>query len=338
MTMPHRLLSTLAHVELLTPDLDASVAFAHDMLGLHVVEEQDDSVYLRCWDDPYRYSLVLTRAGQPGLGHAAWRTDGEKQLGEAVAAVEASGTTGSWLDSSFGHGRAYRFEGPGGQTHELFWDVERAVAPAGEESPFPGRVQRASSHGIGVRILDHVTVTTPDVASTMRWCKDVLGFRMMAAVEPGPGAPWVFGVVTTNEKSHDLGYIMDFDGKRGRLHHVAFWVETNHDLTQGATFLVEHGADIDFGPGQHGIGEQNYLYFRDPAGLRYELNSGGYRNYVPDWEPVIWRPEHGSNNTYRTEIGMPAVHMVNIPPGVVGRSAEMAETQGDSAAAALARS
>jgi len=336
--MPYRLLSSLAHVELLTPDLDASVAFAHDILGMHVVEEQGDSTYLRCWGDEYRYSLVLTRSDTPGLGHASWRTDAEELLDEAVAAVEATGTPGEWVEESFGHGRAYRFEGPGGQTHELFWDVERGVAPPGEESPYPGRVQRASSHGIGVRMLDHVTVTTPDVRRSVEWCRDTLRFRIMAGVEPTPGAPWVFSVVTTNEKSHDLGYIQDFDGQRGRLHHVAFWVETNHDLTQGATFIIEHGHDIDFGPGQHGIGEQNYLYFRDPAGLRYELNSGGYRNYVPDFEPVIWRPEHGSNNTYRTEIGMPAVHMVNIPPGVVGRTGEMVDTQGDSAAAALARS
>jgi catechol 2,3-dioxygenase len=100
-------------------------------------------------------------------------------------------------------------------------------------------------------------------------------------------------------------------------------VETNHDLTRGAKFLVEHGHDIDFGPGEHGIGEQHYLYFRDPVGLRYELNSGGYRNYVPDWEPAIWRFEDGPNNSYRTEIGMPAVHMVEIPPGIVGRNEEM---------------
>ena len=104
-----------------------------------------------------------------------------------------------------------------------------------------------------------------------------------------------------------------------------------------AKFIIEHGHDVDQGPGQHGIGEQNYLYFRDPAGLRYELNSGGYRNYVPDWEPVIWRPEQGSNNAYRTEVDMPAVSMVNIPPGVVGNTASGA-TSAHSAAAALARS
>jgi catechol 2,3-dioxygenase len=319
--MPHRLLSQLAHVELLTPTLDKSVEFAVDILGLDVVEEDGDSVYLRCWGDYYAHSVILSASDAPGLGHAAWRTDGPEQLEEAVRKVEAAGASGAWLESSVGHGRAYRFEGPGGHLTELFWDVDRAAAPDGEQSPYPDRPQRAGSHGIGVRLVDHLTVTTPDVREQSGWFHDVLGFRTMAYIEPGPGAPWVFSVNTTNEKSHDLGLVMDFEGQRGRLHHLAFWVEGNHDLVRGASFLIEHGHDIDFGPGQHGIGEQNYLYFRDPAGLRYELNAGGYRNYVPDWEPVRWGIEDGPNNSYRTEIEMPAVHMAPIPPGVQGRAA-----------------
>jgi catechol 2,3-dioxygenase len=336
--MPQRLLSSLSHVELLTPDLQKSVDYAHDILGMDVVEESGDSTYMRCWGDYYSYSLVLTAAAEPGLGHLSWRTEGPAQLAEAVRRLEGSGTEGDWLEGAFGHGRAFRFVGPGGHQHELFWDVERAVAPPGEESTYPERPQRAPSRGIGVRILDHATVTTPDVKQAAEWIRDNLNSRIMAAVEPTAGAPWLFAVTTNNEKAHDLGLIQDFEGKRGRIHHVAFWVETNHDLTEGAKFIIEHGHDVDQGPGQHGIGEQNYLYFRDPVGLRYELNSGGYRNYVPDWEPVIWRPEQGSNNTYRTEVSMPAVSMVAIPPGVAGSSSEMIDLSADTAEAALARS
>jgi catechol 2,3-dioxygenase len=336
--MPERLLSSIAHVELLTPDLEASVDYARDILGLDVVDRIGDSAYLRCWGDYYLYSLVLTAAATPGLGHASWRAEGPEQMAEAIRRIEASGTQGSWLEDSFGHGRAYRFTGPGGHAQEIFWEVERAIAPAGEESTYPERPQRAQSRGLGVRILDHVTVTSPDVRAFANWTAETLGSRVMAAVEPAPGAPWVFCVTTNNEKAHDWGVIQDFEGQTGRMHHVAFWVETNHDLTQGAKFIVEHGHEIDQGPGQHGIGEQNYLYFRDPVGLRYELNSGGYRNYVPDWEPVIWRPEQGSNNVYRTEIGMPAVGLVNIPPGVAGGNVGVMDTSGDTAEAALARS
>ena len=56
--MPHRPLSMLSHVELLTHKLEESVAFARDILGLDVVGEEGDSVYLRCWGDYYAYSLV----------------------------------------------------------------------------------------------------------------------------------------------------------------------------------------------------------------------------------------------------------------------------------------
>lgn len=316
--MPHRPLSMLAHVELLTPNLDASVAFARDMLGLFIVEEEGASVYLRCWGDHYAYSLVLTEAPQPGLGHGAWRTWNHEQLDIAVASVEASGIRGEWIESSYGHGRAYRFVGPGGHPTELFWDVDRAAAPAGEESRYVDRPQRPGSHGIGVRILDHMTVTTPDVRATMEWHRAVLDFRMIAAAGSAPEAPWFFGIVTNNEKSHDLGFLLDMDGKSGRLHHVAFWVEESNELLEAAKFLVEHDVVPDYGPGEHGIGEQKFLYFRDPVGLRYELNAGGIRNYVPDWEPHFWSLEDGPNNSYRNETGIPAVHMVAIPPGHAG--------------------
>jgi catechol 2,3-dioxygenase-like lactoylglutathione lyase family enzyme len=36
--MPHRPLSVLSHVELLTPKLEESVAFARDMLGLFIIQ------------------------------------------------------------------------------------------------------------------------------------------------------------------------------------------------------------------------------------------------------------------------------------------------------------
>jgi catechol 2,3-dioxygenase len=330
-----RLLSPLAHVELLTTDLEKSVDFAHDILGMDVVEQVGDTVYLRCWGDYYLYSLALTASDTLGLGHASWRAEGPEQLEEAVRRVEASGLDGSWIDDSFGHGRAYRFVGPAGHQHELFWDVERAVAPAGEESCYPERPQRTQSRGVGVRILDHLTVTAPDVQEAARWVQEQMGSRIMAAVELQPGAPWVFAVTTNNEKAHDLGFGMDPEGQRGRINHLAFWVETNHDLTEGAKFILEHGHTIDTGPGNHGIGEQNYLYFRDPVGLRYELNSGGYRNYVPDWEPVIWSFDQGANNAYMTEIGMPAVSMVMIPPGVAGEPDSSAQSP---EAAALTRS
>src|SRR5438270_14096742 len=93
--MPERLLSTLAHVDLLTTDLEKSVDFAREILGLDVVERVDDTVYLRCWGDYYLYSLALTASDGLGLGHAAWRAEGPEQLSKAVGRLEASRTDGA---------------------------------------------------------------------------------------------------------------------------------------------------------------------------------------------------------------------------------------------------
>jgi catechol 2,3-dioxygenase len=150
------------------------------------------------------------------------------------------------------------------------------------------------------------------------WFCETLGFRFMAttSVEHNPDLI-VFGVTTTNEKSHDLGIGIDFSPVPGRLHHLAFWVESHDELLTSADLLIESGTPIEFGPGRHGIGEQGYLYFREPGGLRIEVNTGGYRNYVPDWKPVHWVPTAGSNTMYRN-LDMPHSMMEAFPPAARG--------------------
>lgn len=316
--MAKKYLAHLAHVEILTPKLDASVEFFKSVLGLIETERDGHSVYLRCWGDHYRNTLILTQADQPALGHAAWRTNGPEELDLAVRSIQSSGIEGSWIEHSPGHGRAFRFKGPGGHAIELFWDVERYRAPATERSTYPDRPQKISRNALAPRQLDHVTIAAKNVRQVGNWYRDVLGFRFMATTYFGddPNAI-VFGVVTTNEKSHDLGIGIDMSPIAGRLHHVAFWVDTEEDLRRAADLLIEQGTHIEYGPGRHGIGEQSYLYFREPGGARIEINTGGYRNYIPDWEPINWHVSQGSNTMYRN-IGMPDSMMEAFPPGPGG--------------------
>ena len=124
---------------------------------------------------------------------------------------------------------------------------------------------------------------------------------------------FVFSVTTTNEKSHDLGLAADFSGVPGRIHHLAFWLESNDDMYRAADLLAEAGTPVEFGVGRHGIGEQTYLYFREPGGVRIELNTGGYRNYVPDWEPHVWRGAEGPNSMFRN-VPMPESMLEAFPP------------------------
>jgi catechol 2,3-dioxygenase len=301
-----RVISQLAHVELLTPKPDESLSFFTEVLGLQESGREGQTVDLRCWGDFFSYSVQLTEAPAPGLGHIAWRAEGPEELERAVAQLEQVGAGGDgWSDAVRGHGRAYRFLGPGGHVHELVWELERFQPPPGEESAFPARPQRHTGRGIDPRQLDHVTVVTRDPFGDSEWYRDTLGFRFMeyTGLDENPDMI-VFSMVTTNEKSHDLGLVVDFSRAAGRIHHLALWVDSVDEVLRAADVLMESGVHIEFGPGRHGMGEQTYLYFREPGGLRIEVNSGGYRNYQPDWQPVKWVPSQGSNTMYRN-LAMP---------------------------------
>lgn len=293
-----KLLSHLSYVAVTSPDVEASVAFYEQHVGLTVVDRIDGSVYLRCWGDYYRYSVVIVPGDEPSLSTMAWRTSSAEALEEAAKRLKAEGVEGEWFDGP-SIGRAYRFVGPWGHSMTLHWDVERHVAAPAVASIYPDRPEKRSSVAGAPRQLDHVTIATSSVDDFAAWYNRVLGFRIMAKTILDEAPISVFSVLTTNEKSHDLGVVLDGSSKAGRINHYAFWVDTREELLIAADVLMENGIPIEYGPSIHGIGEQNFLYYREPSTLRIELNTGGYRNYVPDWEPNTWKPSLGSNNFYR---------------------------------------
>jgi catechol 2,3-dioxygenase len=322
--MYERFISQLAHVELLTPTLDESTRFFTEVMGLDEESRDGESVYLRCWGDAFTHTVQLTEAPEPGLGHIGWRAEGPEALERAVSRLEQAGVGEGWSEGQYGHGPAYRYRGPGGHVQELFWDVDRYQAAGDKRSAFPARPQRHSPRGTSPRQLDHITVNTTNPFGDSEWYRDTLGFRFMeyTALDENPDLI-VFSMVTTNEKSHDLGLIVDFTDVPGRLNHLAFWVDSVEDVLRAADVLMEAGTHIEFGPGRHGMGEQTYLYFREPGGIRLEINSGGYRNYQPDWEPVKWIPSQGSNTMYRN-LSMPDSMTEAFPPAVPAQPPEPA--------------
>ncbi|HEY8590495.1 MAG TPA: VOC family protein [Naasia sp.] len=313
-----KLLSHLSYVAITTPDVEASVKFYEEQVGLTVVDRIDGAVYLRCWGDYYRYSVVVMPGAEPTLQTMAWRTSSAEALQEAVTRIEAAGVEGEWFDGP-AIGRAYRFTGPFGHNLTLHWDVEHYRATGGAASIYPDRPSARSKVAGAPRQLDHVTVAASDVDAFVKWYSDVLGFRFMARTVLDEAPISVFSVLTTNEKSHDLGVVLDGSSRAGRVNHYAFWVDTREELLIAADLLLENGVAIEYGPSIHGIGEQTFLYYREPSTLRIELNTGGYRNYVPDWEANTWKPSQGSNNFYMN--GRMPMSMTESFPAADGPSA-----------------
>jgi catechol 2,3-dioxygenase len=112
--MSNRLIAHLAHVELLTPNPEESLAFFKDVIGLEVSGAEGQSVYLRGWGEWHYHSLQLTESAEPGVGHIGWRAWSPEDLEKAVANLEAAGAGEGWSDDQHGHGPASATAAPAG--------------------------------------------------------------------------------------------------------------------------------------------------------------------------------------------------------------------------------
>ena len=278
----------LAHVELLTPRLDESLAFFVDFLGLHETARDGDSVYLRGYEERYHHSLQLSASDGAGLGHLGWRASSSAALERRVAKIESMGAGIGWIESPTGYGRAYEYRDTDGHRQRIFWEVERAVVPEALRSPLLNRPQKRPLHGVPVRRLDHVNMMASDVASVRRFFEGAHGARLREKVVADAGfelGAWL----SHNNLNHDIALTMDGTGSRGRLHHVAFYHGAAQHLEDMAGALREAGIRIEAGPGRHGITQGSYLYCFEPGGNRVEMfGDEGYLVFEPDWEPVIW--------------------------------------------------
>jgi catechol 2,3-dioxygenase len=295
-----KLVSKLSYVGITTPKLEASANFYRDMLGLEISREDADTVWFRGWGECYMHCVKLMAGEDAGLHVVGWRAQGAEQLEIAVRRLETSGHGLGWVDAEFGRGRAYRYKAPAGEhLHEIFWDVERYTPPPELVSAVPNRPQRYIQRGIGVREIDHVTVSSRGLLKDVAFFRDTLGHRYMEYVNLEETGQTVFAMTTTGERGHDMAFLPDAEHLTGRVNHIAFWVDQRDELYRCADLFLDAGVPIEFGPGRHGLGEQEYLYVREPSGLRVEINAGGYRNAVPDWQPVGWVPSQGANDWYR---------------------------------------
>lgn len=277
----------LGHVELLTPKPEESLRFFKNVLGMAETDRTGQSVFLRGWGDYERSTLKLTESRQAGVAHVAWRTTSRPALARRTAALEASGFGSGWIDGDRGHGPAYRFADPDGHVMEVYYETERYQAPADQRSRLKNQPQRSTGVGVGVRRIDHVNVLCEEVTPNRLFMQERLGFRLREHVVLDDGTEagaWI----SVTPLVHDIAYTLDATRSRGRLHHVAFWVDNREDVLRAADVFLENDAFIETGPSKHAITQAFFLYGYEPGGNRVEIFSGGYLIFAPDWQPIVW--------------------------------------------------
>jgi catechol-2,3-dioxygenase len=124
---------------------------------------------------------------------------------------------------------------------------------------------------MGIRRLNHAVLYVRDVARSVAFYRDVLGFRVKHQT---PGAAFLLAPESDND--HDLGLFqvgaeaLPSPAGRGAvgLYHLAWSVPTLADLVDYAARLTEVGALV--GASDHGTTKA--LYATDPDGLEFEVS------------------------------------------------------------------
>jgi catechol 2,3-dioxygenase len=287
MSEPLHDLAHIGHAELLTPFPEESLRFFTELFGMEVEAREGSSVFLRGWGDYQRYSLKLTESALPGLGHMAIRAWSQQALERRVRAIEASGLGIGWIDGDLGHGPAYRFSDPDGHTFELYYESERYRPPPHLRPALKNVPQRYVGRGAAVKRLDHVNLLAQDVAASRQFAQQQLGFRCYEQIVLDDGSEagaWMSLTIA----AHELIYVADHAGARGRLHHLAFFVDTREEVLRAADLFLDADVPIEAAPSKHAIAQGMFLYVYEPGGNRVEVTTGTHFIYDPAFEPVVW--------------------------------------------------
>jgi catechol 2,3-dioxygenase len=152
----------------------------------------------------------------------------------------------------------------------------------------PSMLQRYAAHqGARIQRIDHLNCFTPDVQGSYDFYAD-LGFRLTeyTETEDVPAKLWA---VWMHRKGnvHDLAFT---NGRGPRLHHIGVWTAGALDILHICDVMATSGwlANMERGPGRHGISNAFFLYVRDPDGHRIELFTSDYLTVDPDLEPIRW--------------------------------------------------
>lgn len=267
----------LSHAHLNVADLAASKKFYCDILGFQVTDESDDHLYLRALEERGHHCLALHKSDQPGTVQAlGFKTFDEADLDRAEAYFSAKGRPVDWVERPY-QGRTLRTSDNMGIPLEFYHKMDRLS---------PIHQKYALYHGVKPLRIDHFNCFSNNVDDSVSFYSD-FGFRVTEYTEDEEtGRLWA-AWMHRKGGVHDMAFT---NGTGPRLHHIAFWVPTPLNIIDLLDLMSTSGylANIERGPGRHGISNAFFLYILDPDGHRIEIYCSDYQTVDPDLEPIKW--------------------------------------------------
>ena len=274
----------LGYVHLAVTEMASAHDHYTDVVGLAKSAETPEKLYLKGWDEWDHHSLVLEQ-GDGGLLAMGWKVRDDDMLATVEKAAQQFGATVQRLSDGERKavGDGFRCTLPSGHVAEFYSEIETVGTAVGTLNPDPW--PRTGLRGVGVPRLSHLALAAEDVAGMERFMVEVCGFYVTERVVADPDNPEpIVSFMSCGEQAHDIAVQK---GEDGRLHHIAYQVESWNDVLHAADVLSMNDVPIDIGPTRHGLTRGETVYFFDPTGNRNEVFAGGYRA-GPDMPCITW--------------------------------------------------
>jgi catechol 2,3-dioxygenase len=266
-----------SHVELGVRDLSRARDFYVGCLGYLVSDETQDALYLRAVEERNHHSVVLRRAGDPAVQALGFKVASEQDLDRAAAWFERRNLPVAFPELPF-QGRTLRTADTTGMPLDFYFRMDQRER----------MLQTYAAHRGGrIQRIDHINCFTPDVQTSYDFYAE-LGFRLTEYTETDGADPRLWAVWLHRKGNvHDLAFT---NGRGPRLHHIGVWAAGPLDILHLCDVMATSGylANMERGPGRHGISNAFFLYIRDPDGHRIELFTSDYLTVDPDLEPLRW--------------------------------------------------
>ena len=274
----------IGHVDINVMDMAAAVKHYENVLGLKTtMQDKNRKVYMKCWDEWDKFSLVLTPSDRAGVNHVGYKVEKDSDLDRLQTAIKAAGTAVTMVPEGTmpSTGRMLVFNLPSGHEMRLFSMKECVGTDVGSinPDPWPDGVKGAAAHW-----LDHVLLMCEfnpgeginKVAENTRFFIDVLNFFQTEQLTVGPeGAFQLASFLSCSSKPHDIAFV---GGPIPGLHHISYFLDSWHDVLKAGDVMAKNKVRIDVAPTRHGITRGETIYFFDPSGNRNETFAGlGYQ-------------------------------------------------------------
>lgn len=273
----------IGRLELRVMDLEESVKYYTDIIGLQETGRDGDRVYLKAWDEYDHHSIILQKSDSAGMDHMAFKVKDVYELEKLEFKIEQFGCELTRVPNNtrLAEGQAIRFTIPTGHEVELYTEIEQVGSGTGSINPHPWP---DGLKGIAPHRLDHALLTGDDLESATRFFTEVLDFHQTEKIVTVDGEVMLGSFLAATNKAHDIAFVKGPDAK---FHHAGFYVDNWYEVLKAADILTKNEVPVEVTPTRHGITRGQTVYFFDPSGNRNEAFASGYISYS-DFPTITW--------------------------------------------------